>query len=146
MFGRINFNYLPLAETLANLAIARISTADLGGGETGPTGPAGNTGATGISVQSVTVDSGNLIVTLSDTTTIDTGKVLGATGLTGNAGPTGDPGATGISVQSAAVDSGNLIVTLSDASIIDAGPVIGATGITCTIDRGNLISIQMVFS
>lgn len=122
MFNKLNFNYIPLAETLANLAIARISTADLGGGATGPTGPAGNTGATGSA---------------------------GATGLLGPTGATGSEGsagATGVSVQTAQVTSGNLIVTLSDSSTVDAGPVVGATGITGTIDRGNLISIQMVFS
>ena len=100
MYGKLNFNYVPLSASLANLAIAQVRSTSI----TGATGP---------------------------------------TGLTGNAGPTGS---TGISVQSATADSGNLIVTLSDASIIDAGPVIGATGITGTIDRGNLISIQMVFS
>ena len=121
MYGKLNFNYVPLSASLANLAIAQVTSTSIIGatgpagltGNAGPTGPAGDSGATG------------------------------PTGLTGNAGPTGS---TGISVQSATADSGNLIVTLSDASIIDAGPVIGATGITGTIDRGNLISIQMVFS
>ena len=124
MYGKLNFNYVPLSASLANLAIAQVRSTDItqGGGEAGPTGPTGPTGATGPAG-----DSGE----------------TGPTGLTGNAGPTGS---TGISVQSATADSGNLIVTLSDASIIDAGPVIGATGITGTIDRGNLISIQMVFS
>lgn len=122
MIGKINFNYLPLADSLANLAIAKITTENLGGGEpgaTGPTGPAGNTGPTGD---------------------------IGPTGPTGPIGETGPTGSSGISVQSATVDSGNLIVTLSDTSTVDAGPVVGATGLTGQIDRGNLISIQMVFS
>jgi hypothetical protein len=125
--NRLNFNYLPLSTYLSNLAIAEIKASDLSGGvggagATGPQGPAGATGIQGLT---------------------------GATGSQGLSGPTGSTGPTGpegLSVQSATVDSGNLIITLTDSNTIVAGQVVGATGLTGTIDQGNLISLQMVFS
>lgn len=39
--------------------------------------------------------SGNLILTFSDSSTIDAGHVVGATGATGSAGPKGDTGNPG---------------------------------------------------
>ena len=70
-------------------------------GDTGDTGAKGDTGAAGVSVASGTVDaSGHLILTKSDSTTIDVGLIVGpqgAKGDTGDTGAKGDTGATGTS-------------------------------------------------
>ena len=83
----------------------------------GQTGPTGNTGANGISVTGANVVSNNLILTFSNSATLNVGTVVGAIG---NTGPTGN---TGVSVTAANVASGNLIITLSNTSTIDAGSV-----------------------
>ena len=67
------------------------------------TGATGNTGANGVSVSSATVNgSGNLVITLSNATTLNAGYVKGDTGATGaqgiqgiqgNIGATGNTGA-----------------------------------------------------
>ena len=101
-------------------------------GETGAVGPAGTNGTNGVGVSSATVDgSGRLIITKTDSTTVDAGSVVGPKGdqgATGNTGATGAKGDRGISVAQAVVDNGNLIITLDDASQLDAGNVIGAQG------------------
>ena len=55
----------------------------------------GPIGATGISVTTAGITSGNLFITLSDSTIINTGRVVGATGITGATGPTGTAGLVG---------------------------------------------------
>jgi hypothetical protein len=101
-------------------------------GETGAVGPAGTNGTNGVGVSSATVDgTGRLIITKTDSTTVDAGSVVGPKGDQGATGNTGAPGAKGdrgISVAQAVVDNGNLIITLDDASQLDAGNVIGAQG------------------
>jgi plastocyanin len=64
-------------------------------GATGNTGPAGATGNTGISISTASIVSGNLIITLSNTSTINTGTVVGTAGATGNTGPQGIQGPAG---------------------------------------------------
>jgi hypothetical protein len=93
----------------------------------GATGPTGDTGPQGTSVTTATVDgSGHLQVTLSDSTVIDAGSVIGPTGATGATGAVGDDG---VSVAAAEVDElGHLQVTLSDATVLDAGYVVGPEG------------------
>jgi hypothetical protein len=62
----------------------------------GSTGSTGATGATGLHVTSANVSGTNLIIGLSNSSTIDAGAVLGATGATGPIGATGATGAYGV--------------------------------------------------
>jgi len=102
------------------------TTLDLSG--VGAVGPQGNAGTDGVSVTSATLSSDNLILTLSNASTIDAGNVRGPVGPTGAAGPQGD-GNAGISSASI-TGSGNLILTLNDSTTVDAGNVKGDTGAT----------------
>ena len=133
-------------------------------GTTGAQGPAGNDGADGLTVTGASVVSEDLIITLSDSSTINAGNVVGPAGATGAQGPQGIQGATGadgadgqdgVSVSTATVNgSGNLIITLTDASTVDAGNVRGAdgagtdtqtlslTGTDLTISNGNTIDLS----
>ena len=113
------------------------TTLDLSGlgaqGPQGNVGPQGNTGATGNGITAATINSGNLLLTYSNTSTQDVGSVQGPTGPQGNVGPTGpqgNVGATGVGVDSATVTGSNLIITLSNSSTIDAGNVEGPQGAT----------------
>ena len=103
-------------------------------GAQGVQGPKGDTGNTGVGVSAATVNgTGHLIITKTDSTTIDAGSVVGPKGdqgVTGNTGATGAKGDRGISVYQATVDAGNLVITLDDASQINAGSVIGPQGPT----------------
>ena len=73
----------------------------------------------GISTASVV--GGNLIITLSNTATINVGTVVGTAGATGN---------TGVSISTASIVSNNLIITLSNNATINVGTVVGTTGAT----------------
>jgi hypothetical protein len=105
-------------------------------GEAGPTGPAGSNGTSGTNGVGITTaavnGSGNLIITKTDSSTVDAGSVIGPTGPQGAAGNTGAAGTTGprgISVYQAVVDGdGNLQITLDDASQLNAGSVVGPQG------------------
>lgn len=105
-------------------------------GETGATGlkgDTGSTGAAGVGVSSAVIDgTGHLIITKTDSSTVDAGSVIGPKGdqgATGATGATGAKGDRGISVYQAVVDgNGNLIVTLDDATQLDAGSVVGPQG------------------
>lgn len=102
-------------------------------GATGAQGATGDTGAAGVGIGSATVNgSGRLIITKTDSSTVDAGSVVGPKGdqgTTGNTGATGATGAQGVSVYQAVVDGdGNLIVTLDDATQLNAGSVVGPQG------------------
>jgi len=101
-------------------------------GDTGAKGDTGTTGADGVGISSAVVNgSGRLIITKTDSSTVDAGSVVGPQGQQGTTGNTGAPGAKGdqgISVAQAVVDSGNLIITLDDASQLNAGSVVGPQG------------------
>ena len=101
-------------------------------GDTGAKGDTGTTGADGVGISSAVVNgSGRLIITKTDSSTVDVGNVVGPQGQQGTTGNTGAPGAKGdqgISVAQAVVDSGNLIITLDDASQLNAGSVVGPQG------------------
>jgi len=102
-------------------------------GEAGATGPAGSNGSNGVGITTAAVNgSGRLIITKTDSSTVDAGSVIGpqgATGTTGAQGPQGSTGATGLGIYSVVVDgSGNLQVTLTDASTINAGSTVGPQG------------------
>jgi len=101
-------------------------------GAKGDTGATGQTGQTGVGFNSALVNgSGRLIITKTDSTTIDAGSVIGPQGqqgTTGNTGAQGAKGDRGISVAQAVVDNGNLIITLDDASQLNAGSIVGPQG------------------
>ena len=71
-------------------------------GDTGAQGPKGDTGAKGdkgdkgTGVSSVSLVNGQLVITLSDTTSINLGNVIGAKGDKGDKGDTGAQGEQGI--------------------------------------------------
>lgn len=113
------------------LTLSDASTIDAGNvrGEQGPqgaqgnVGPQGNTGADGVSVSSAAVTGSNLIITLSDASTVDVGNVVGPQG------PQGIQGDGNAGISSATVNgSGNLILTLADTTTVDAGNVRGEVG------------------
>lgn len=81
-------------------------------------------GATGVGVKSATIDEdGNLIITLTDDTVHNAGKVIG------DKGEQGDTGATGVGVKSVTIDEdGNLIITLTDDTVHNAGKVNASNG------------------
>ena len=107
----------------------------------------GGSGGSGVHVTGAEIDaSGHLIITLSDTSTIDAGTARGANGATfvpavsesgvlswtnngnlENPSPVtikGADGTNGVSVTNAAINaSGHLIITLSNGNTVDAGLV-----------------------
>lgn len=87
----------------------------------------GDKGDTGIGIKSAIIDeSGNLIITLTDDTVLNLGKV---TGDNGSQGEQGVPGAAGVGVKSVAIDeNGNLVITLTDNSVHNLGKVVGTKG------------------
>lgn len=102
-------------------------------GDIGATGPAGSNGTNGVGITTAAVNgSGNLIITKTDSTTVDAGSVVGPQGQQGTQGVPGAAGATGprgISVFQVVVDGdGNLQITLDDASTLNAGSVVGPQG------------------
>ncbi|MFM6976284.1 MAG: hypothetical protein ACKOW2_05495, partial [Sphingobacteriaceae bacterium] len=136
-------------------------------GATGPQGPAGangtngvdgTNGADGLSVSTAVIDvNGDLILTLSDNSTVNAGSAVGPQGIQGVQGPAGADGidgtngldgatgpqgiqgpagadgangADGLSVSTAVIDvNGDLILTLSDNSTLNAGSAVGPQGI-----------------
>ena len=87
----------------------------------------GDKGDTGIGIKSAIIDeSGNLIITLTDDTVLNLGKV---TGDNGSQGEQGVPGAAGVGVKSVAIDeNGNLVITLTDNTVHNLGKVVGDKG------------------
>ncbi|MDD5702119.1 MAG: hypothetical protein PHU23_08735 [Dehalococcoidales bacterium] len=104
----------------------------------GPQGSKGDTGAAGIGISTAVVDAdGNLILTMTDGSTINAGLVKGDQGNTGAdgadgigiEGPAGPQGEQGVGIASMKVSpDGNLIVTLTDGTVINAGYVRGYQG------------------
>lgn len=99
-------------------------------GDKGDQGDKGDTGDTGVGVKSVVIsENGNLIITLTDDTVIDLGKVTGDKGSQGDKGDQGETGATGVGVKSVTIDeNGDLIITLTDDTVHNAGKVTGDKG------------------
>ena len=103
-------------------------------GAQGPQGIQGNVGpqgTAGVGVSSATVTGANLIISLTDASSIDAGNVVGPQGAAGAQGIQGNVGATGsdgVSVSSATVTGGDLVLTLSNSATINAGAVIGPQG------------------
>ena len=112
------------------------TTLDLSGlGATGPQGPQGNAGTNGtdgISVSSGTISGNSLVLTMSDSSTINvTGNVVGPTGATGAAGSDGSNGTDGVGITSVSLVGGsNLVLNYSNSSTQDVGNIKGPTGST----------------
>ena len=109
-------------DTVYNLG--KVTEAKGDKGDQGDKGDKGDTGATGVGVKSATIDEdGNLIITLTDDTVHNAGKVIG------DKGEQGDTGATGVGVKSVTIDEdGNLIITLTDDTVHNAGKVNASNG------------------
>ena len=104
-------------------------------GLTGPQGPQGNVGPQGdgnAGISTATVNgSGNLIITLNDSTTIDAGNIKGtdgATGATGAQGNAGINGSDGVGIISTTIVGSNLVVNYSNTSTQDVGNIQGPQG------------------
>lgn len=109
-------------DTVYNLG--KVTEAKGDKGDQGDKGDKGDTGATGVGVKSVTIDEdGNLIITLTDDTVHNAGKVNASNSENGR------NGADGVGIENAVVDeNGNLIITLSDGTVHNLGKVTGEKG------------------
>ena len=77
--------------------------------------------------------NGDLVLTLSNGTTINVGKVRGEKGETGAKGIDGIDGVDGVAVKGVNInEDGELIVTLSNDNTINAGRVKGDQGVSIT--------------
>jgi len=96
-------------------------------------------GDTGLGIYSALVDSdGNLIITLTDSTTINAGSTVGPTG------PQGAKGDTGLSITSGSISGDDLILTKSDSSTINVGNVRGPQGSTGPQGNAGTITVGSV--
>lgn len=113
-------------------------TANLGGvvgkdgrdgknGADGKDGRDGTSGTDGISISAAVInESGELIISYSDGTTANLGKVVGSDGING---VNGTNGKDGISVSSAEINSeGELVLSFSNGQRANVGAVVGAKG------------------
>ena len=112
-------------------------------GPTGATGDTGPTGATGNGISTVTInDSGDLEITYTDSTNVNAGHVVGATGDVGPTGATGDIGATGPTgpqlIASGFLGSGAIAVALTNDG--PTGTLLGSADITTT-SEGYLMAL-----
>lgn len=88
---------------------------------------AGAAGADGLSITGAAIDgNGHLLLTLSNSTVLDAGYVVGPPGTNGDDGA---DGADGRGIASMAIDGSNhLIITYTDTTSEDAGLIPGAGG------------------
>ena len=114
-------------------------TANLGGvvgkdgrdgknGADGKDGRDGTSGTDGISISAAVInESGELVISYSDGTTANLGKVVGSDGING---VNGTNGKDGISVSSAEINSeGELVLSFSNGQRANVGAVVGAKGV-----------------
>lgn len=107
-------------------------------GVNGQNGTNGTDGKDGKGISNVEINAdGHLIISYTDDTNKDVGRVVGHDGATGSAGANGTAGKDGTagtngtngrSVQSTMITDGHLIVTFSDGTTQDAGIVTGPSG------------------
>ena len=86
--------YLPLPPTIDDRDLFINSVVNGGPGTAGPEGPPGPQGVAGVGIADaeVTENPGDLILLLTDGTTINAGQVVGPPGPQGNPGPPGPSG------------------------------------------------------
>ena len=93
-------------------------------GSDGEDGTDGESGKDGISITKVDINgSGELVISFSEGSPVNLGKIVGTDGVDGQ------DGKDGVSIEGATVDdSGNLILALSDDTTFTAGKVKGENG------------------
>ena len=96
-------------------------------GDKGDKGDQGEKGDAGVGIKSAALDQdGNLIITLTDDSVQNLGKIVGMNGIDGE---DGSDGKDGVGVKSAALDqNGNLIITLTDDNVFNLGTILGTNG------------------
>ncbi len=112
----------------ANLGVVIGAKGDKGDtGAAGQNGTNGTNGTNGISIVSSVINSnGELVLTYSDTTVTNLGKVVGANGTNGDDGKNGTDG---VSVISASINTdGELVLAFSNNQVSNVGKVVGANG------------------
>lgn len=97
-------------------------------GQDGQHGRDGGNGADGRGISSFNSDSGSLIVTFTDNSTQDLGRIVGKDGDKGEQGDQGDEGNDGRGIVSTDIVSGSLIVSFSDGTSQNAGIIVGPRG------------------
>lgn len=94
-------------------------------GEKGELGEQGEQGVQGIGIKGAVINSdGELVISLTNDTTVNAGKVVG------EKGEQGEQGAQGVGIQSASInEDGELIITLTDGiTSLNVGKVVGEKG------------------
>jgi Collagen triple helix repeat (20 copies) len=106
-------------------------------GEKGEKGDKGDPGAAGRGISTFDSSSGNLIVTFTDNSTKDLGRIIGKDGkdgkngtdgkdgTTGAVGPAGEPGR---GILAADLKDGALIVSYTDGTFQNVGNIVGPKG------------------
>jgi hypothetical protein len=107
-------------------------------GSSNTPGPQGPAGPQGVSITNSWVQGDSLFVALSNSQTLNTGHVRGATGANGAQGPAGS---SGVSVVNTWVQGDSLFVALSNSQTLNAGHVRGAQGPGSNYSAGTGISI-----
>lgn len=76
------------------------------------------------------INSGELVFSYSDGSTVNVGTVVGNSGIKGDKGDRGNDGTgiNGIGISNAAIVNGNLTISYTDGSSQSLGSVLGATG------------------
>ena len=99
-------------------------------GKDGRDGTDGTSGTDGISISAAVInESGELVISYSDGTTANLGKIVGSDGINGVNGTNGTDGKDGISVSSAEINSeGELVLSFSNGQRANVGAVVGAKG------------------
>lgn len=94
-------------------------------GQDGQHGRDGGNGADGRGISSFNSDSGSLIVTFTDNSTQDLGRIVGKDG---DKGDKGEEGQSGRGIVSTDIVSGALIVSFDDGTSQNAGIIVGPRG------------------
>ena len=98
----------------------------------GANGADGKNGVDGVGISNVALDGNNLVITLSNGTTIDLGNIKGEDGkdgIDGTNGTDGKDGVDGISVTKSEINAnGELVFTFSDGNTVNVGKVVGGNG------------------
>lgn len=91
-------------------------------GPQGPQGERGPAGEDGRGIASTAIEDGRLVVTYTDGTSRDVGRVVG------QQGPQGEQGSAGRGITGTSIADGALTVSYSDGSTETLGQVVGADG------------------
>jgi hypothetical protein len=111
-------------------------------GSSNTPGPQGPQGPQGVSITNSWVQGDSLYVALSNSQTLNTGHVRGATGAQGVQGSAGSNGPQGVSVVNSWVMGDSLYVALSNSQTLNTGNVRGPAGPGITYTAGTGISLN----